>query len=441
MNIRRLSLFFILLILISFNTTAQWKLFICNDVCMDYTWCLNEEKVKENMAELMAAHLDAMTATDNQPFENKARYTCTVTNEIFYFLEKYPLRKGELVNRIKEGRIMMSPFLVNTMWGFCGAEGFLRAMYPAKRFAAENNLNLSHAVHSELPSMPWDIIPLLSGSGIGWINKPFLNYDATFGALKNPPVFRWISVSKTSEDINFKIKLEKEIYREEEGIFLVRGLRQKINLQVETTAAITRPYLQPEGDLLPGADSTRIVMQGFVNACYQKDGGILLASPDAFCLKPDRNSIIIELLGNNQNYREAIKDQNNERSFEFRFSLTPYKGLLDPATAHLKGKSLQMPVMITRGRMSDIKPAVEITGKDVKVICRKPADPAFGRGEIFRLQNISANDIIARVHCNGYSSAVLADVLEQDIHPLEIKGGFVTVPVKAYGFAGLRMIK
>jgi hypothetical protein len=182
-------------------------------------------------------------------------------------------------------------------------------------------------------------------------------------------------------------------------------------------------------------------MQGFVNACYQKDGGILLASPDAFCLKPDRNSIIVELLGNNQNYREAIKDQNNERSFEFRFSLTPYIGLLDPATAHLKGKSLQMPVMITRGKMSDINPAVEITGKDVKVICRKPADPAFGRGEIFRLQNISANDIIARVHCNGYSSVVLTDLLEQDIHPLEIKGGFVTFPLKAYGFTGLRIIK
>jgi hypothetical protein len=250
-----------------------------------------------------------------------------------------------------------------------------------------------------------------------------------------------ISVGKTSDDINFKIKLEKEVSREEEGIYLVCGLRQKIKLQVETTAAITRPYLQPEGDLLPGADPTRIVMQGFVNACYEMDGGILLASPDAFSLKPDRNSIIIELLGNNQNYREAIKDQNNERSFEFRFSLFPYKGLLDPATAHLKGKNLQMPVMVARGKMSDINPDVEIIGKDVKVICRKPADPEFGRGEIFRLQNISANDIIARVLCTGYSSAVLTDLLEQDIHPLEIKGGIVTFPVKAYGFAGLRIIK
>src|SRR5664279_5625795 len=159
MNNRKFILLLILTILMTFKGFAQWKLFISNDVCMDYTWCLNEEQVKENMANLMAAHLDAMNATDNQPFENKARYTCTVTNEIFYFLEKYPLRKEELVNRIREGRIMMSPFLVNTIWGFCGAEGFLRAMYPAKRFAAENNLSLFHAVHSELPSMPWDIIP------------------------------------------------------------------------------------------------------------------------------------------------------------------------------------------------------------------------------------------------------------------------------------------
>jgi hypothetical protein len=39
--------------------------------------------------------------------------------------------------------------------------------------------------------MPWDIIPLLSGSGIRWINKPYLNYDAAFGSLSVPPLFRW----------------------------------------------------------------------------------------------------------------------------------------------------------------------------------------------------------------------------------------------------------
>jgi hypothetical protein len=813
----------ILTLLVTFKASGQWKLFISNDVCLDYTWCLNEEQVKENMANLMAAHLDAMNATDNQPFKNRARYTCTVTNEIFYFLEKYPLRKGELVSRIREGRIMMSPFLVNTMWGFCGSEGFLRAIYPAKRFAVKNNLRLTHAVHSELPSLPWDIIPLLSGSDIDWINKPFLNYDATFGSLRNPPVFKWIgpdgssvnaifdtwassrycymqgggvlklppydkdtlsidsfwlnhysklqnyplkailaegthcdlstnsanqamevaekiisfnnqtdnrikmvnstfamfagivdsvqennpfmekirgsfghswelwplglakyavnlrrgenallsaeallapctdfrkdtlllhlhrraewllamlqdhawngcndenirinsairkrfseellsttdslvksgfgkngvvnvkksftvfnptnykrstmveiplgkdeksdlifhdgmplpsqvidrkgsrslcfqldniegygfeslqlgssknnnrtlkfqsseyilkangqdgigiyekgtneevtsinllhisaspvyakmdtlvlisdgqvatvyqvtgnlpfaafileiSISRASEDIIFKVKLEKDVCLEEEGIFLVCGLRQKNNLEVETTAAITRPYLQPNGDLLPGADSTRIVMQGFVNSCYLKGGGILLASPDAFCLKPDRNSIIIQLLGNNHNYREAIKDQNKERFFDFRFSLTPYKGLLDPAIANMKGKNMQMPIMISAGKISDIKPVIEIIGQGVKVICRKPADPAFGHGEILRLQNISADDIIAKVHCPGYSSAVLTDLLEQDIHPLEIKGGFVRIPIKAYGFTGFRII-
>jgi len=47
-------------------------------------------QTKEYAANLIAAHLDAMNETDKEPWQNKARYTCTVTNEIFFFLEKIP---------------------------------------------------------------------------------------------------------------------------------------------------------------------------------------------------------------------------------------------------------------------------------------------------------------------------------------------------------------
>ncbi len=186
---RKLLLSFSFVLVFICKTYSQWYLYISNDVCMDYTWNLTENQVKENVANLLAAHLDAMNATDKEPWQNKARYTCTVANEVFFFLEKYPQRQTELVNRIREGRIMLSPFLVNSNWAFAGVEGFLRGMYPAKRFAISNNLPLNHAVHSELPSLPVGVVPLLSGSGISWINKPYLNYDATFGGLSNPPLF------------------------------------------------------------------------------------------------------------------------------------------------------------------------------------------------------------------------------------------------------------
>lgn len=95
---------------------------------------LPKSKPKEYSANLIAAHLDAMNATDKEPWQNKARYTCTVTNEVLFFLEKYSQRHTELVNHIREGRIMLSPFLVNTDWGYTGGRRFFTQYVPGQTF-------------------------------------------------------------------------------------------------------------------------------------------------------------------------------------------------------------------------------------------------------------------------------------------------------------------
>ena len=55
------------------------------------------------MAELVRAHLDAMTRTDGEPEWNRDRYTMAVTNEALAFLEHYPERKDELVKAAARG--------------------------------------------------------------------------------------------------------------------------------------------------------------------------------------------------------------------------------------------------------------------------------------------------------------------------------------------------
>jgi hypothetical protein len=816
------------LLILGNETYSQWKIYISNDVCIDYTWCLTEDKMKLYMAELIAAHLDVMKSTDNEAWFNKDRYTCTTTTEILFFLEKYPERKEELLSRINEGRIILSPFLVNTMWGFAGSEGFLRAMYPAKRFAVENHITIQHAVHSELPSMPWDIVPLLAGSGIRWINKPFLNYDATFGSLENPPLFRWrgpdgsiinalldktaslkysymqgggvlkippfekdtstiesfwipsykdrddyplktilaegthcdlspnsasqskmvalkiinynknadrkvkminstfkmfadvidsvdnsspfmkvitgsyghswelwpldlvkyavglrkgeadlltaesllsssgislddigilklhrkaewllallqdhawngcdpdniqinsdirkrfseellsatdslisigfkrngfkaafnnytvfnpsafsrdgiieipcdtkmndidilsgkehiesqyvirngvkslcfltglippfgfrtysivekatvksritghspyfsikinsgneieirecitdkliscLSLVHTSsmglsapvcasfkslekissgtlgeiyrvegimpftkavieiinpeshDELRFTVSIEKEINTSQEGLYLRFKLPCKIALEAETTAAVTIPYMIPKGDLLPGADTTRMAIQGFVIANYPEKGGIVCASPDAFCLIPSRNSIIIQLLGNNHNYREAVKNQNDETNFQFRFAVREYRNKLDISDTYRFGKSMQMPLVLKYGKL---KKSINLPGLSISnaiVTCRKPADPSFGKGEIIRFYNPESDNREINITCPGYTKAVATDLLEQDMAALKIENDVVRLPVKAKGFASIRLEK
>ena len=64
-----------------------------------------------------AGHLDEMQRTDKQPAENRDRYNMAVTQEALCFLERYPDRKQELINRIREGRVYVSPYLCNSLWG------------------------------------------------------------------------------------------------------------------------------------------------------------------------------------------------------------------------------------------------------------------------------------------------------------------------------------
>jgi hypothetical protein len=167
----------------------SWTIHVVNDTCPDYTWGFDEKATRRNMAELVRAHLDAMTATDGEPEVVRDRYTMAVTNEALAFVEHYPDRKGELVRRLREGRVALSPFLANTLWGFQGEEAFLRSLYPARRLEREWGVPIDVAHHTELPSLPWGAATLLAGAGVRWLAVPFLDYDTEWGGLDLPPLF------------------------------------------------------------------------------------------------------------------------------------------------------------------------------------------------------------------------------------------------------------
>ena len=112
-----------------------------------------------------------------------------VTQEALCFVERYPDRKEELIRRIREGRVYVSPYLCNTLWGFQSAEGAIRAFYPARRLEREWRIPIDGAHHIELPSLPWGVPTILAGCGMRWLSIPYLMYDTTFGGLTCPPLF------------------------------------------------------------------------------------------------------------------------------------------------------------------------------------------------------------------------------------------------------------
>ena len=168
----------------------RWRIIIANDTCPDVTWGFTEAQVRQAFADLIGAHLDEMTRTDALPPEDRDHYNATAFIEVASFLEKYPQRQAELLRRIAEGRLCVSPFLCNSLWGFQSVEGALRTFYPARRMERKHGMPIDIAEHIELPSLPWGMATLMAGCGIRWTSVPFMDYDTTFKGLNNPPLFR-----------------------------------------------------------------------------------------------------------------------------------------------------------------------------------------------------------------------------------------------------------
>jgi len=168
---------------------AQWTVYVTNDNCPDYTWGYTEEQTRQAFADIVRGHLDEMNRTDDQEPWNRDRYNMAVTQEAMCFVEKYPEREAELVRRIKEGRVFLSPFLCNSLWAFHSTECAIRVLYPARRLEAQWGIPMDVAEHIEEPSLPWGMASILAGAGIRWLSVPFYNYDSTFSRLKNPPLF------------------------------------------------------------------------------------------------------------------------------------------------------------------------------------------------------------------------------------------------------------
>ena len=173
---------------------SDWKIFIANDSCSDYTWGDDEKQTRRDDADVVRAHLDEILKTTAQArkVENQDHYNLSVTQEALAFAEYYPERKEELIRRIKEGYIAVGPDFNNSLWGFQSTEGMIRTLYPARRLEKEWGLPVNDvAQHIEEPALPWGVAAILAGSGYHWLVAAFLDYDSAFGKLTNPPLFVW----------------------------------------------------------------------------------------------------------------------------------------------------------------------------------------------------------------------------------------------------------
>jgi hypothetical protein len=181
----------LLLLLTAIIPLAAQTIYITNDACSDYTWGFDEAKTRRAYADVVRAHLDEMLRTDSEKPENQDRYNLSITQEAQAFVEFYPERKQELIRRIQEGRVGLGPVYNNALWGFQSAEAVIRTLYPARRLERDWKVPLGPVQHIEEPALPWGVASILAASGFRWLTVAYLDFDSTFAALKNPPLFLW----------------------------------------------------------------------------------------------------------------------------------------------------------------------------------------------------------------------------------------------------------
>ena len=208
----------------------------------------------------------------------------------------------------------------------------------------------------------------------------------------------------------------------------------------ETTGAVIRPRPQPEGDLLPGADTRRFAVQGFVDVSMPGGPGVTIAPLDAFVVRRDLEPLTFEALGNDQNYKEVIRDQHGVREFRFRYALRAHSGPYRGAEAFAWSRSVASPLLAVRGHLplpEQALPGVAVDPARAIATCLKPAEE---QGQILRLWETAGQSGPLSLQVHGYRRAMRTDLLERDREELRIANGKVTLDLPAHGLAGVRLL-
>jgi len=239
---------------------------------------------------------------------------------------------------------------------------------------------------------------------------PVLARLAIHGTTSDIKHQTFITIYADIDRVDFDFRIDKPVTtREQRLCHVFPVLRPQAILRAETTGVVVRPYPQPKGDLLPGADPNRFAIQGFVDASVDGGLGITIVPVEAFVLRLDLDPLSFEALGNDQNYQESTRDQNGETQFRFRYSLRAQAKGWQGASAANFSRSVTSPLIVAAGGIS---------------VC------ACGNAGTSGPLTIAVP---------GYRRAIETDLLERDKAELAIANGELAIQLGGHEFACVRL--
>jgi alpha-mannosidase len=254
-----------------------------------------------------------------------------------------------------------------------------------------------------------------------------------------------ITLYAALDRVDFDVRIEKPVSTNEQRLLhffpIGDGVR---DLRIETTAAVLRPRLQPDGDLLPGADLRRFAVQGFVDYSPPGHIGVTVAPLDAFMLRMDQGALAFEALGNDQNWKEVTQNQDGETHFRFRYSLQAHPTGYNNAAVLAWSRNVAAPLTLTLGRLPRKwldHPYLEVNPMRALVTCMKPADDGAPDETIVRLRETSGRTGMVMLAAPGFHAAWETDLLERDRQAMKVTHGKVLLNARGQGFSGMKLIQ
>jgi len=253
-----------------------------------------------------------------------------------------------------------------------------------------------------------------------------------------------VTVYANLDRVDFDLRIKKPVTTNRERLCHVFPvLQQGAVLRIETTGAVIRPRPQPEGDLLPGADTRRFAVQAFMDASLAQGPGVTIATLDAFVLRMDLDPITFEALGNDQNYREVIQDQHGVTDFRFRYALRGHSGGYDGPSAFAWSRRVATPLLVARGSIPSAQAVGQVISLDPAraiATCLKPADEDASRGCILRFWETAGRSGPTTIGVRGFQRAIRTDLLERDLEELRVVDDKVTVNLRGHGLGAVRLL-
>ena len=240
-------------------------------------------------------------------------------------------------------------------------------------------------------------------------------------------------------DLDYRVR-KQPVAVEERLVHVFPVVAPGATVRLDTTGAVVRPRLAPEGDLVRGGNTRRFAIQGFVDASGP-GGGVTVATRDAFLLRNDLEPLSFEALGNDQNFKEVTKDQGG--ATDFRFALLAAgarRGLrrgggvrVEPlgGDADRGGSRPALPARRPRG--PPWTPRARSSSPSSRPTTRPSAASSFDSARPPAEADRSRSRPVAA------KRAVRLDLLERERGELPIADGTLQLDLPAHGFAAVRL--